>query len=98
MAVPGYKQMLIDANAEDIIPSAALTGVTANWLRQSLIAAGYDPKAMPEKPAVNLGADEATAKKWRDVWSAGQGVGAIREIEPMAAIIEKLASEYRAVA
>lgn len=98
MAVPGYKQMLIEANAEDIIPSAALTGVTANWLRQSLIAAGYDPKAMPEKPAVNLGADEATVKKWRDVWSAGQGVGAVRAVEPVAAIIEQLVSEYRAVA
>ena len=45
---------------------------------------------------MNIGAVEEAAKRWRDVWSAGQGVDAIREIEPTAAIIERLVSEYRA--
>ncbi len=96
MAVPRYKEMLISATAEDIILSAALTGVPANWLRGSLIEAGYDPKNMPEKAPMNIGKVEEAAKRWRDVWSAGQGVGAIQSIEPVAAIIEQLVSEYRA--
>ncbi|MDX2142091.1 MAG: nitronate monooxygenase [Rhodospirillaceae bacterium] len=97
MAPAAYKQMLIDSNAEDIILSASITGVPANWLRASLVEAGLDPQNMPEKQAMNLGRPEESAKKrWKDVWSAGQGVGAIRQIEPAGAIVEKLISEYQA--
>jgi nitronate monooxygenase len=98
IAPSAYKQMLIDSRAEDIVLSASLTGVPANWLRASLVTAGLDPKAMPEKSDMNLGRPEDSAKKrWRDVWSAGQGVGAIHEVEPVAAIVDRLAREYASV-
>ena len=98
IAPAAYKQMLIDSRAEDIILSASLTGVPANWLRASLVAAGLDPKAMPEKSDMNLGRPEDSAKKrWRDVWSAGQGVGAVHEVEPVVAIVDRLAREYASV-
>lgn len=98
MAPEAYKNMLIDSNAEDIILSAALTGVPANWLRGSLIAAGLDPKNMPEKKAMDLGRPEdSTVKRWKDVWSAGQGVGSIHSIETVAEIVDKLVAEYKAV-
>jgi nitronate monooxygenase len=97
MAVPGYKQMLIDSSAEDIVLSAALTGVPANWLKGSLIAAGLDPVAMPEKKPMDLGSPDGTAaKRWKDVWSAGHGVASVRAIEPAAAIIDQLVAEYDA--
>ena len=48
IADPAYKDMVVGANVEDILPSKGITGVTANWLRKSLIAAGYDPANMPE--------------------------------------------------
>ena len=93
-----YKEMLIQSNAEDIILSAALTGVPANWLRASLAAAGLDPKNMPDKKPMDLGRPEDSEKKrWKDVWSAGQGVGVIHSIEPVATIVERLISEYRSV-
>lgn len=98
IAPSAYKQMLINSRAEDIILSASLTGVPANWLRASLVAAGLDPKAMPEKSDMNLGRPEDSAKKrWRDVWSAGQGVGAVHDVEPVAAIVDRLAREYASV-
>ena len=89
--------MLIEATAEDIVCSAALTGAYANWLRPSLIAAGYDPDDMGAKAQMNLGAPEDTAaKRWRDVWSAGHGVGGVKAVEPMAAIVDGLAKQYAA--
>lgn len=96
LAVPGYKQMLIEANAEDVVTSAALTGIPANWLRKSLLAAGYDAEGLKTRAEINLGRPEDAAKRWRDVWSAGQGAGEVRAIEPLADIVEALAADYRA--
>ena len=96
MAVPEYKQMVVDATGADIICSDALTGVKANWLRASLVAAGYDPANMPESATIDIAASTSDAKRWRDVWSAGQGVGAIHDIVPIAALIDRLEAEYQA--
>lgn len=96
MAVPEYKQMVVDATGADIICSDALTGVKANWLRASLVAAGYDPANMPAGATIDIAASTSDAKRWRDVWSAGQGVGAIHDIVPIAALIDRLEAEYQA--
>ena len=96
MAVPEYKQMLIDASAEDIVTSAALTGAPANWLRPSLMAAGYDAEGLKGKAEMNLGRPEDAAKRWKDVWSAGHGAGEVKAVEPLARIIDDLAADYAA--
>lgn len=98
LAVPGYKQMLAEASAEDIVTSAALTGIPANWLRPSLLAAGYDAEGLKGRAEINLGDPEDAAKRWRDVWSAGHGVGAVRGVEPLAKIVDDLAADYAKVA
>lgn len=97
LAQPDYKQMVVRAEASDIVLSAALTGAPANWLRESLVAAGYDPAALVgEKTSMNLGAPEdAEKKRWRDVWSAGQGVGAVTRIAPAADIVAALVADYQ---
>lgn len=98
IAEPGYKQMMVDATIDDIVLSDVLTGMPANWLAPSLVAAGFDPKAMGQRGEIALGRPETTgAKRWRDVWSAGQGVDAVKTIEGVAAIVETLEAEYRAV-
>ncbi len=94
LAVPGYKQMLVEASAEDIVTSAALTGMPANWLKASLLAAGYDAEGLKTKAEINLGRPEDAAKRWRDVWSAGHGAGQVKAVEPLRAIVDRLATEY----
>ncbi len=96
LAVPAYKQMLVDANVESIVTSAALTGIPANWLKASLAAAGYDAAGLKSKAQINLGRPEEAAARWRDVWSAGQGVGEVRAEEPLADIIDGLVADYAA--
>lgn len=96
MADPVYKQMVIAAGAEDIVPSKGITGVTANWLRPSLIAAGYDPANMPEDKRPNFENAADDAKAWKNVWSAGQGVASVRGLEPVGQIVARLKQEYDA--
>jgi nitronate monooxygenase len=96
MAEQGYKDMVVASGAEDIVPSKGITGVTANWLRPSLIAAGYDPANMPEDKKPNFENAQDDAKAWKNVWSAGQGVGAVTAIEPMAQIVARVKMEYDA--
>lgn len=96
-AAPAYKQMLVECTADDLRVSAGLTGTPASWLVPSLRANGLDPDAMPEASARRYDSNQSLAtKKWMDVWSAGQGVGAIKAIEPTATVVDRLAGEYAA--
>ncbi|WP_060512112.1 nitronate monooxygenase family protein [Pseudomonas sp. NBRC 111124] len=96
-AQDGYKQMLIDAHAADIIHTPAVSGIPASFLRPSLELAGYDMAALKsghEQGKLKPIDDEA--KAWKTVWSAGQGVGDIHDLPAAATLIERLHGEYRA--
>jgi nitronate monooxygenase len=95
-AAEDYKRMVVDANVDDLLVSASITGTPASWLKPSLRRFGYDPDQMPEKPERNYDSSQQGPKRWKDVWSAGQGVGAIREVEPVSAVVDSLAREYHA--
>jgi len=99
LATDDYKRMVVESTLDDLLVSASITGTPATWLKPSLRRAGYDPEHMPEKPERNYDSSQqqqVEAKRWRDLWSAGQGIGAVRAIEPMSAVVDSLASEYRA--
>lgn len=95
-AEPAYKQMIVDSGAADIVYSDHFTGVSGNYLRPSIMAAGLDPDKLPEASAMNFGSLGDGAKAWRDVWGAGQGIGAIHKVQPAAAFIAQLREEYEA--
>ena len=96
MADARYKQMVVEASGRDIVCSDAITGVKANWLRPSLEQAGYDPDNMPAPGAIDVAKAAADTKRWRDIWAAGQGVGSIAEVLPIAKLVDQLAAEYQA--
>jgi len=93
-AQPEYKQMIVDSTADDLVVSAAITGTPASWLRQSLATAGRDPDNLGGPAARDYSGD--SAKRWRDIWAAGQGVGKTTAIEPVAKVVDDLEREYRA--
>jgi nitronate monooxygenase len=95
---PGFKQMVVDGGAADIMQTNCFTGVDANFLRPSIIENGLDPANLkrPEGAAINIDGGGANQKAWRDIWSAGQGIGAIKRAEPAADYIDRLVSEYTA--
>lgn len=98
-AVPGYKEMLVDSKAQDIVYSSLFTGVYGSYLKSSVRNAGMDPDSLPEgdKAIMDFGkADKAKAKAWKDIWSAGQGVGDINEILPVEDLVMRMEREYLA--
>lgn len=94
LAVPRQKQMLLEAQAADIVYTPAVSGVPGNFLRASLAAAGRDPDDLTPPENLNFGTTDA--KAWKDLWAAGQGVGAIDDLPVAAVLVARLASEYRA--
>ena len=96
-APPEYKQMLIDSGAEDIVYTSLFSGVNGNYLRGSVAHAGLDPDHLPEadKTKMNFGTGGNTAAKaWRDIWSAGQSVSGIHDIERVDALVARMEREY----
>lgn len=96
LAPAEYKQMIIDSHAADITYTAAISGIPANFLSASLISCGLDPSNLPGSATVNVETKlgEHGAAPWKQVWSAGQGVGAIKDVLSMADLIPRMKSEF----
>ena len=93
----GYKDMLIQSAADDIVYSSLFTGVMGNYLKPSIAAAGLDPNNLPEadKSKMNFGSGgNMKSKAWKDIWGSGQGIGAIQNVEPVEAVVSRLETEY----
>jgi nitronate monooxygenase len=94
-AVDGYKQMIVDSTSDDIVYSNLFTGVHGNYLRGSIKASGLDPDNLPESDPSKMNFGGAGAKAWKDVWGCGQGIGAIKSVQPAAELIARLEREYQ---
>jgi len=97
-ATEAYKQAIVEAHANDIVYSNYFTGVHGNYLKASIIASGLDPDNLPvaDPSKMDFAAASTGAKAWKDIWGAGQGVGAVKAIEPVSALVDRLAQEYAA--
>ena len=92
-----YKQMIVDSSSGDIVYSDYFTGVLGNYLRPSITAAGFDADRLPQARDMDIASmAEEDKKAWRDIWGAGQGIGAVRKIQPAALLIQELKAPYRA--
>ncbi|WP_156864257.1 nitronate monooxygenase family protein [Casimicrobium huifangae] len=94
-AVEGYKQMIVDSTAQDIVYSSLFTGIHGNYLKESVRKAGLDPDNLPsaDKTAMNFG--QGAVKAWKDIWGSGQGVGQMDDVPATAVLVERLKAEYR---
>ena len=92
MVSRAQKEMTVAARAADILSTPAISGVGANFLAQSVVAAGMDPANLQGHGELDMGNE---AKVWRDVWSAGQGVGSLGDIPGAAELCDRLAQEYK---
>ncbi len=96
-ADPAYKQMIVDSAADDIVYTNLFTGVYGNYLGASITRAGLDPKSLPQPdPAKTSFGTDRDKRAWKDIWGAGQGIGAVDAVLPTADLIERLRSEYHA--
>jgi nitronate monooxygenase len=93
-----YKKMIINSNANDIVYTAAVSGVNANFLKPSLEAMGISEEMWENSKKIDFGkelsAAEAEAKAWKTIWSAGQGVTSITDTLTVQDLVEKLKKEF----
>jgi nitronate monooxygenase len=95
-AAEPHKRMIVDSNATDIFFSAAIDGAPANWLAPSLVAAGMDLDRLRTTLPGKIVSAQESKKRWKDIWTAGHGVGNIDDIPPTAELCRRLKAEYRA--
>ena len=96
----GYRQMIIDSNASDIVYTAAVSGVSANFLRPSLEAMGITEEMWGNSKKIDFGSEldaaKAEAKAWKTIWSAGQGVTSISNVLPVKDLVQQMKQEFLA--
>jgi nitronate monooxygenase len=95
-AAEAYKQAVVESTAADIVYTNLFTGVHGNYLKSSIVAAGLDPDALPESDPSAMNFGSSSAKAWRDIWGAGQGVGLVDAVVPAAERIARWGAEYQA--
>jgi nitronate monooxygenase len=97
-APQAYKDMIVESKANDIVYTNLFTGVLGNYLKPSIAAQGMDPDNLPvsDPSAMNFGSGQAKPKSWKDIWGAGQGVGAVHEVDTTAGVVARLTREYEA--
>ncbi|WP_290870517.1 nitronate monooxygenase family protein [Aquabacterium sp.] len=94
-----YKQMIVDSDSADVVYTSKFTGVHGNYLRPSIVKAGLDPDALGQgdPSQMSFGSkDGGEAKVWKDIWGCGQGIGAIKQVQPVADLVARLKAEYAA--
>ena len=95
-AQPDYKRMIVESGAMDIVTSSLFTGVSGNYLAPSIRNAGLDPDNLERADASAMDFNSAKPKAWSQIWGAGQGIGAVHEVVPAGALVDRLAGEYAA--
>jgi len=102
MAPAEFKQMLVAGTAADIVYTSAITGVAGNFLRASLCRAGLDPDHLPAREPgtfatrrTDVESEGEGVKAWKQIWSAGQGLGSVHDLPTMADLTSRLCAEYR---
>ncbi|MEJ8571483.1 nitronate monooxygenase family protein [Microbaculum marinum] len=93
LADAAYKQMILEGRATDVVYTPSVSGVAGSFLRRSIEAAGLDPDNMPPPGELEVGQREQRA--WKNIWSAGQGLGSISDVPSAAELCRRLAAEYR---
>ncbi|MEO1652275.1 MAG: nitronate monooxygenase family protein [Bacteroidota bacterium] len=96
----GYRQMIIDSGTADIVYTAAVSGVPANFLQKSLEAMGITKEYWNKKKKIDFGSEldaaQAEAKAWKTIWSAGQGVISVQDNLPVAELVQRMKEEFKA--
>ncbi|SMC70109.1 NAD(P)H-dependent flavin oxidoreductase [Polynucleobacter kasalickyi] len=99
-AAMSYKDAIVRAKSADIVYTDYFTGVSGNYLQESILEAGLDPKKLPNRESKTIAESleqksDQSAKAWKDIWGAGQGVGSIMDVPSTEMIVARLEQEYQ---
>jgi nitronate monooxygenase len=95
MAAAAHKQMILDTRATDVFLTSSMDGTPANWLAPSLIAAGIDLDVLRTTLPGKVVSSQENKKRWKDIYTAGHGVGNIGDVPTAAELCRRLIAQYR---
>ena len=98
LASSAYKQMLVDAQSSDVLYTPAIAGMPGNFLKPSMRAAGLDPDRLPAPKGPHQPDLPEGVRAWREIWSAGQGVGLVDDVPTVDALVQRLFAQYQQAA
>jgi nitronate monooxygenase len=95
-AQEGYKQMIVESSSGDIVYTNYFSGVHGNYLKPSIARAGLDPGNLPQADPsqMDFANRDKRPKTWKDIWGAGQGIGAVKEVVSVAEFVGRIKREY----
>ena len=96
LADADYKKLLVDYGPEDLVVTKAFTGANASMLRPTIVASGLDPDTLPPRKDMEFRGQNSENKPWKDIRSAGQGIGMVDRVKPAGALIGELREQYAA--
>ncbi|MEZ5742457.1 MAG: nitronate monooxygenase family protein [Sphingomonadaceae bacterium] len=93
-APDAYKAMIARGDVKDVLYTKGVNGMAASWLVESLVETGLDPANLfiPEGRSTAHLPEGRTP--WRNIWSAGQGIGLIDDLPATADLVARLCEEY----
>jgi len=96
-ATDEYRKMIVEAGASDVVYTASISGVHANFLAASLQAAGITEEDLKKDTKIDFGKElDVDGKAWKTIWSAGQGVAMIDNIVSVTELVQTLKTEFKA--
>jgi nitronate monooxygenase len=95
MAAEPHKKMILETRATDVFLTSSIDGAPANWLTPSLLAAGVDLDVLRTTLPGKVVAAQENKKRWKDFYTAGHGVGNIRDVPAAAELCRRLVRQYR---
>ncbi|WP_296951733.1 nitronate monooxygenase family protein [uncultured Massilia sp.] len=91
-----YRDAIVESSAADVVYTNLFTGVHGNYLKKSIVAAGLDPDNLPVSDKSKMSFGSGSAKAWRDIWGAGQGVGLMDDVPTVEEMVARLKAQYEA--
>ena len=103
LASDAYRAMLVQSSMDDVLLTASFTGLPANMLAPSIVAAGLDPKRLDEsmnearaREQFGAGSSRVGPRRWTDIWSAGHSVSGVSRSQTVRELVEETFEEYAA--
>lgn len=97
MVSEANREMLVRSTMTDIITTSAVSGVPANWIKESLEAAGFTPEMLEVKKKLDFSDLHGDAKAWKTIWGAGHAVGQTHAVQTVSEIVEQLANDLQEI-
>ena len=95
IAAGAHKKMILETRATDVFLTASIDGATANWLVPSLLAEGLDLDVLRTTLPGRIVSAHENKKRWKDIYTAGHGVGNIDDIPNAVELCRRLIRQYR---